>query len=420
MMQSPNTPKESPSLQRRPTRQKGPAVTIKTLVISNLYPNQEFSRHGIFTEHRMRSMLRSGRVDLRVLSPVPWFPLRGERFGRYGAYARVPEREHRHGIEVRYPRFPVLPKLGMSLSGLLLALSLVGPIRRLLREGFDFDVIDAYYFYPDGVAAALLGRWFHKPVVITAYGNDLSLIADYPLPRRQIQWAARRAAGMTTVCQALKDRLVALGADPSRVKVVLHGVDLQLFQPPADRAALRAELGIAAPTLLSVGHLIERKGHHFVIEALRELPGFELIIAGDGEEFPRLRELAQDCGVHERVRFLGHVDQGRLPRYYGAADALVLASSREGIANVMMEALACGTPVVATAVWGAPEVITDPVAGVLIEQRSGPGVADGVRRLFDNLPERAATRRFVERYTWEQTTRDHLAVFDAVLNRAAD
>jgi teichuronic acid biosynthesis glycosyltransferase TuaC len=395
-------------------------VTIKTLVISNLYPNREFPRHGIFTEHRMRNMAGSGRVDMRVLSPVPWFPLRRERFGTYGAHARVPEREIRHGIEVRYPRFPVIPKVGMSLSGLLLALALVGPVRRLIREGFDFELIDAYYFYPDGVAAALLGRWLNKPVVITAYGNDLSLIADYALPRWQIRWAAGRAAGMTTVCQALKDRLVALGADERRVKVVLHGVDLELFQPPTDRAALRAELGIEPPTLLSVGHLIERKGHHFVIEALRELPDMGLIIAGDGEELPRLRVLAHDCGVSDRVRFLGHVDQSRLPDYYGAADALVLASSREGIANVMMEALACGTPVVATAVWGAPEVITDPVAGVLIDQRSGAGVAAGVRQLFAHRPERAATRRFVERYTWEQTTADHLAVFDAVLNRASD
>jgi glycosyltransferase involved in cell wall biosynthesis len=390
-------------------------VTIKTLVISNLFPNREFPRNGIFTENRMRNMMKSGRVDVRVLAPIPWFPLRGEQFGRYGRFARVSATETRHGIEVRYPRFPVIPKVGMALSAVLLALALVAPIRRLIREGFEIDVIDAYYFYPDGVAAALLGRWFDKPVIITAYGNDLSQIADYRLPRWQILWAARHASGMTTVCQALKDRLVELGADADRVKVVLHGVDLQLFQPPTDRDAVRAELRISGPTLLSVGNLIELKGHNFVIGALRELPGFHLVIAGDGEEFDNLRALAKHCGVADRVRFLGHVDQTQLPRYYGAADALVLASSREGIANVMIEALACGTPVIATAVWGAPEVITSPVAGVLIEERSDAGVAEGVRRLFAARPERAATRRFAERYTWEKTTTDHLAVFDQVL-----
>jgi len=390
-------------------------VTIKALVISNLYPNGEFPRHGIFTEHRMRNMVRSGRVEMRVLAPVPWFPFRGRRFGVYGAYARIPADDTRHGIRVRHPRFPVIPKIGMSVSALLLAIALIRPLRRLIDEGFDFDVIDAYYFYPDGVAAALLGRWFGKPVTITAYGTDLTLVANHRLPRWQIRWAAKRAAGMTTVCKALKDRLVELGADARRVKVVLHGVDLQLFRPPADRDAMRAALNLSRPTLLTVGHLVENKGHHFVIEALRSLPEFELLIAGEGEQSDNLRTLARDCGVSDRVRFLGHVDQTKLPGYYGAADALVLASGREGIANVMMEALACGTPVVATAVWGAPEVITDPVAGVLIDERSGHGVAQGVRRLFQAPPDRAATRRFVERYTWEQTTIDHLAMFEQAL-----
>ena len=138
-------------------------MIVKTLVIAGLYPNPSFPRHGIFTENRMRNMLQSGRVDMRVLSPVPWFPLRGEAFGRFGAYARVPDMQRRHGIEVRYPRFPVIPKIGMSVSALLQALALVSPVRRLIREGFDFDLIDAFYFYPDGVSAALLGRWFGRP-----------------------------------------------------------------------------------------------------------------------------------------------------------------------------------------------------------------------------------------------------------------
>lgn len=395
-------------------------MNIKSLVISNLYPSDALPRNGIFTEHRMRNLIKSGRVELRVLSPVPWFPLRGERFGKYGAFARVRAAERRHGIEVRYPRFPVIPKVGMSLSGLLLALALEHPVRRLIQEGFDFDVIDAFYFYPDGVAAALLGLWFNKPVVITAYGNDISLISNYAPSRSQIQWAASRAAGMTAVCRALKDRLVELGADEHRVKVVLHGVDLELFQPPGDREGLRAEIGVSGPTLLSVGHLIERKGHNFVIEALTELPDANLVIAGDGEEFHALRSLAVAQGVADRVRFLGHVNQEDLPRYYGAADALVLASSREGIANVLLEAMACGTPVIATNVWGAPEVITDRTAGLLIGRRTGAGVADGVRRLFADRPDRAATRRFAERFTWDQTTADHLAVLEDVLCARAE
>jgi len=305
----------------------------------------------------------------------------------------------------------------MTVAPALLAASLIRPIQRIIDEGFDFDVLDSYYFYPDGVAAILLGRHFGKPVVISALGTDINLIPQYTLPRRMIQWAAHNAAGITTVCRALKDGLVDLGVPESSIRVVLHGVDLQLFQPPANREELRTTLRLKRPTLLSVGHLIERKGHYIAIEALKSLPEMELVIAGDGPEEASLKRLADSCGVASRVRFLGHVNQGDLRTYYGAADALILASSREGIANVLLEAMACGTPVVATKVWGAPEVVTAPEAGVLVPERTPAALAASVQDLFDNYPDRVATRRFVEKYSWAQTTEDHLALLNQILGK---
>lgn len=124
----------------------------RILVLTNLYPNSEAPRNGIFTEHRIRHLVASGRVDVRVLSPVPWFPFRAKVFGRYGGYARVERSETRHGIQVSYPRCPLIPKIGSALSAILLGLALVPAVRQLVRSGFDFDLIDAYYFYPDGVA----------------------------------------------------------------------------------------------------------------------------------------------------------------------------------------------------------------------------------------------------------------------------
>jgi glycosyltransferase involved in cell wall biosynthesis len=252
-------------------------------------------------------------------------------------------------------------------------------------------------------------------VVISALGTDINLIPQYTLPRKMVQWAARNAAGITTVCQALKDGLVDLGVSESAVRVVLHGVDLQLFQPPNNREELRARLGFTKRTLLSVGHLIERKGHHIAIQALKSFPEMELIIAGDGPEDATLKRLANSCGVDSRVRFLGHVNQADLRTYYGAADALILASSREGIANVLLEAMACGTPVVATKVWGAPEVITSPEAGVLVPERTPEALAASIQDLFENYPDRRVTRRFVEKYSWAQTTEDHLALLNEIL-----
>jgi glycosyltransferase involved in cell wall biosynthesis len=384
---------------------------MKILTFSTLFPNSEKPGHGIFVETRLRHLVASGQVEARVVAPVPWFPSAHPRFGQYARQARVPRQELRHGIAVSHPRYPVLPKIGMNVAPLLLAQSVKPAIARLLDEGFDFDLIDAHYFYPDGVAAALLGRYFNKPLVITARGSDITLLPRYPLPRRMIMWAAKRADAVITVCNALRDEVVALGVDPARVTSLRNGVDLQLFQPTARSAA-------AQFTLLTVGHLVPVKAQELIIGALPLLPGVRLVLAGDGPNRAMLEQLARSLEVSGRVEFLGAVPQAQLRAHYGAADALVLASSREGWANVLLESMACGTPVVASRVYGTPEVVAAPEAGILMAERTPQGVADAVNALRANYPDRGATRRYAERFSWDDTTAGQLAVFTTVLNRA--
>lgn len=384
--------------------------TIKVLGLSTLFPNAAQPRHGIFLLHRLAHLAEVDGIRLRMVAPVPWFPSANPVFGRYAVYARVPRRSEQRGIEVLHPRYPVLPKLGMTIAPALMAAALLPRLLAMRRAGFDFDVINSYYLYPDGVAAALLGAWLNRPVLLTAFGTDVSLVPRHAAARAQIKWAVARAAGVTAVCQALKDGLLEAGAAAGKVQVILHGVDQDLFSPPADRMALRRRLGFDRPTLISVGHLIARKGHDLVIAALPDLPGTDLVIAGDGPEEAALRRLAARLGVDGRVRFQGHVEQAQLPALIGAADALVLCSDREGIANVLMEAMACGTPVAATPVWGSPEVVTAPEAGILLRDRSAGAVVEGVRRLLANLPDRAATRRYGERFAWSDTAARHAAL----------
>jgi glycosyltransferase involved in cell wall biosynthesis len=303
----------------------------------------------------------------------------------------------------------------MSLTPVSLFISVLPLLRRYLGQ-FNFDLIDAHYFYPDGVAAVLLGRALGKPVVITARGTDINLIPNFPIPRRMIVYAARNAAGIIAVSQALKDALVALGIAADRITVLRNGVDLQMFTP-GDRDTARRELAVAGRTLLSVGHLIERKGHDLTIAALPRLADCRLLIAGEGSEHSRLKALASRLGVAERVRFLGAVPHDRLRSAYLAADALVLASSREGWPNVLLESMACGTPVVASAIWGNPEIVSRPEAGVLMRSRSPEGVAEAVETLFGALPDRAATRAFAEHFSWEETTVGQIRLFEEILSR---
>jgi glycosyltransferase involved in cell wall biosynthesis len=386
---------------------------LRILTYSTLFPNAGQPVNGIFVENRLRHLLGSGSVEARVVAPVPWFPSTHPAFGTWARFAAAPAFEQRHGNVVWHPRFPVIPKIGMSIAPALLYAWTKGIVREIQRD-WDFDLIDAHYFYPDGVAAALIARDLGKPLVITARGTDLNLIPDYALPRAQLKWAARRADGLITVCDALKRRLVELGVPDGKTSVLRNGVDLVGFQP-MDRERVRNELGVAGKVILSVGHLIERKGHHLVIDALRSLPEFTLLIAGDGPERAALEERAKNAKVDHRTRFLGQLPHERLPAIYSAADALVLASSREGWANVLLEAMACGTPVAATDVWGTREAVTSPEAGLLIAEREANAIADGITRLFAALPDRSATRRYAELFSWDDTTRGQIDLFSRIV-----
>jgi len=387
---------------------------IRLLVFTSLYPNAAQPQHGLFVEERLRHLVDSGRVAAIVVAPVPWFPFRSPRFGTYAALARVPPREERHGIEIHHPRYPVIPKVGMSVAPSLMVRALLPVLRQLQADGRDFDLIDAHYFYPDGVAAARIGAALGKPVVITARGSDVTLIPRYRRPRRQILWAAKSAAAIATVSQTLKDKLVALGADPAKITVLRNGVDLDRFGP-RDRSAIRAKLTLAGPVWLTVGHLIELKGVHIAIEALALVPDLVLLIAGTGPEERRLRGLVATLGLDARVRFLGAVTHDKLCEYYNAADALVHASSHEGMPNVVLESLACGTPVVAAPFEGVRELLDVPEAGEVATGRNRDAIVAAGSRLRDRAPDRAATRAHAEQLGWQPIVEAQCALYARVL-----
>ncbi|MEY4056222.1 MAG: hypothetical protein RL519_1557, partial [Pseudomonadota bacterium] len=188
-----------------------------------------------------------------------------------------------------------------------------------------------------------------------------------------------------------------------RDKITLHrtGLDTDLFRP-YDRRMCRDQLGLPRdkPVLATVGALIPRKGQQFVIEAIARLPEAILLIAGKGEDEPALRTLAKQLGVAERVRFLGPVPHGELPILLNAADVFVLPSSSEGLANAWVEALACGTPIVATAIPGAQELITAPDWGRLVP-RDSAAIAAAVTELLASPPSPERVQQAVTGMSWQ-------------------
>ena len=409
---------------------------VRTLLFSTLYPSSARPLHGVFVETRLRELLALGGVECKVVAPVPWYPSTNPSHGKYARMAATPLREHFNGIDVLHPRYVVVPKIGMNITPLFLAISSYLALRSLQREGFDFDVIDAHYYYPDGVAAALMGCWFNKPVTITARGTDVNLFPDFRWPGALVRWASRQASASIGVSAALVERMKQVGMPPEKMHVMRNGVDLQRFQL-LPRQAMRAQLGLqGSPVLLTVGNLHEHKGQHLVLEAFAQLrsryPLASLYIVGQGPDREALEHRAVELNLADHVHLVGTVPNAELARWYSAADVLLLASSREGWPNVLLEAMACGTPVVATRVGGVPEIVQTPLVGRVVAERTAgalalaveglltqpqpalSGVASTPAALDDAELRRGQIRAYAQGFGWERTSRDQLALFQSL------
>lgn len=389
---------------------------LRILLFSTLFPSGVRPGHGIFVETRLRELLKCGEVEAKIVAPVPWFPISHDSFGEYAKFSQTPDFEHRNGLDVFHPRFFLPPKIGMNIAPYLLALGALPFVRKLIRDGFDFDLIDAHYYYPDGVAAGLLAKWLKKPFVVTARGSDINLIAKFKIPRALMLRTAERAQASIVVSRSLGEGLEKLGAERAKIKVFRNGVDLDHFHPIPQIEA-RTELGWPdCPTLISVGNLVENKGHHIAIESLKDLIDFRLVIVGAGPQRASLENLADRIGVADRVVIAGRIPQSQLPVYYSAADMLVLASASEGWANVLLEAMACGTPIVATAIPGTREVVLTNSVGCLFEDRSTAGLVKAISAFASNKPDRTVVRKYAESFSWDETSRAQLELFTKIIN----
>jgi len=388
---------------------------VRLLTFSTLFPHAGRPNHGIFVENRLRHLLATGGASSTVVAPVPFFPSRSAHFGEWARHAQAARQEVRDGLSIDHPRYLLLPRVGMMVAPPALFAAGLAAIRRRMAAGLTFDLIDAHYAYPDGVAAAALGRVLGKPVVITARGSDVTQYPDHAGPRRMLRWAMGQADGLIAVSGGLKQAMVGLGVPAEKITVLRNGVDLAQFRP-IDGGGLRAEWGALGPVLLSVGHLIGRKRHHLAIEALPNLPSWTLVIVGEGPERPQLEALATSLGVGSRVKFAGVRPHSELAAFYSAADVMILASSREGWANVLLEAMACGTPVVASNIPGNPEVVQSDVAGRVVAENSAGCFAATITELYARRPSRDQTRQYAEAFGWEATSTGQLDLFRRILD----
>jgi glycosyltransferase involved in cell wall biosynthesis len=372
---------------------------LRVLTLATLFPNGARPTFGGFVARQTRALAAREGIEVEVVAPVglpPW-PL--SRHPHYRGFGGLPREEQWQGLAVHRPRYRVRPGLGQAGTARRLARALL-PELRGIRARFPFDVIDAEFFWPDGPAAMRVAAALGVPFSVKARGSDIQLWGERPEIAAQILAAGEAAGGLLAVSAALKRDMAALGLPEDKIRVHHTGIDLDRFRP-RDRAAARAALGVAGPLLVTVGNLVPRKGQDLAIAALAQLPDATLILVGGGDDRPRLERIARACGVAERVRFLGVQPHAALPALLAAADAMVLPTASEGLANVWVEALACGTPVVTSDVGGAREVIEGPEAGRLVP-RDPQSIAAAIREILADPPDPLRVRRAAERFSWER------------------
>lgn len=373
------------------------------LSFSSLYPNNVDSSHGIFVERRLRELAGVADIQPVVVSPVPWFPFHSRIFGNYATMATIDRADRRFEIDILRPRYPLLPKIGMNSAAKLMALGCRRFVQRCVNAS-QAVLIDAHYFYPDGVAASLLAQELNLPYCITALGSDINLIARFASPRKQMLKAAAGASALIAVSDTLAGSMCDLGMPCDRIHVVQNGVDLNFFSP-SDREPVRQALPNEKVTFLSVGVLKHAKGHDIAIEFVAGIENAHLVIAGRGPDEEQLRRMTRRLGIDHRVVFTGTLNPEQLRDWYQAADALILMSKREGMPNVILESLACGTPVLASAVGCIPELLSVADAGEIAKTRDLEGLRGAWTRMSGRTIDRRQTRKYAERFSWEDPIR---------------
>lgn len=379
------------------------ATMLRVLTLSTLFPHAAQPTLGVFVERQTSGLADLDDVAVEIVSPVGLPPWPMSRHPHYAARANLRARDEWKGLTVHRPRFTALPRLGDAGAARAMAKALL-PLLRTMRRDFPFDVIDAEFFWPDGPAARHLSRALGVPFSIKARGSDIHYWASRTGIRPQIIEAGQAADGLLAVSEALKGDMIALGMPAETIRVHYTGIDLARFAP-TDRRAAKARMGIEGPLLVTAGALIPRKGQQLALQALATIEGATLLIVGDGPDRETLERAAATLGVADRVRFLGNQPHDALPAFFAAADVMVLPTASEGLANVWVEALASGTPVVTSDVGGARELIDRPEAGRLVP-RDPSAIAAAIRELLNDPPAPAQVRTAAERFSWDRNARE--------------
>jgi len=399
---------------------------MRVLVLSHMYPSSIEPVFGIFVHKQAQELVKQG-CEVRVVSPVPFTPLLLKQLkGRWQRYSQIPREEDFEGIKVYHPRYLSFPRnILLAYSGYLYYAGAKGAIRRIY-DSFPFDVIHAHVAIPDGHAAIIAGRAYGKPTVVTLHGHDVYNIPELNHAcRRAVESVARGASRVVVVSTILGNALREYVSD-RELLVVSNGYSPGDVSPGSSELVSRYR---GKRVILSVGYLIPRKAHKYVVMAVAKLlkahPDIVYVIIGTGDEERPLQRLVNEMGLQDAVEFVGQVPHRDVMAYLATCDIFALPSWNESFGVVYVEAMAHGRPVIACRGEGIQDVIVDGETGALVEPKDVDSLTNALGKLLDD---QAYARRLGEAgkalvtrsFTWQQSAEKLCQLYEELMHGGAN
>lgn len=388
-------------------------IALNILFISSQFPNSAEPNKGIFSLQIVREM--STFEDIRVISPVPStgiFKFLGP-FKKHKADLSIPLREVINNITIHHPSYNAIPKMGFLHHATMYNMLL--PVIEGLHDEWRIDAVNCHWIFPDGVAVQKICERLNIPLMLTALGTDLNLYMNFRFRRHVIKKALVRADRVSVLSKPMYEKCIELGISPERLAIIPNGVDLEKFVI-LERTLSRKKLRLPedGKIILFIGSLVPVKGVESLLRAFALLSerdteaSRKLYIVGTGYLDNHLKKLSVDLGIGSNTEFVGPVEHSRLNDWMNAADCLCLPSLSEGHPNVMMEAIACGTPVVATSVGSIPDFVNSST-GYLTTPMDHIDMSSKLRDCLIADPDRGKIRDAVKNHSWRDCAKKYIS-----------
>jgi glycosyltransferase involved in cell wall biosynthesis len=356
----------------------------KLTIITNLYPLPWEPNRATFNKQQFEQL--DNQYDRYMLIPVAF----GDWFRKRKLFMQ--------SEYIRYVPYFYIPKVGRRFYSVSLFLSILIHSGLWLKRKNN-DILFASWAFPEAVAASWLSKIYRSKFFFKVHGSDINLHAKFPARAKQIVSASKNASGIISVSQDLKNKMISIGVAEDIITVIYNGVDHDKFgavQSSDQKSAY----------ILFVGNLKKEKGIFELLEGFsaicEKFPQYKLIYAGPGIHKKTLEERALQLSIANKVEVLGSINHEQLPKLMASATIVALPSYNEGVPNVILEAMASGTPVLTTNVGGIPEVVNESICGKIITPRNAKEVAAGLEYILDKEWSSEKIKEHSRYYSWEK------------------